>query len=103
MTAIPLTIHGEEFVVIPKADYDRLRGLPDGSVDAVEFARVSIAMDLKAMREAAGLTQVELAKKMKRSQAFVSGAENGTSRVGERYVLAVLNACGLPEDWKGQG
>jgi transcriptional regulator with XRE-family HTH domain len=70
-------------------------------VDAVEFARTSIANDLRAMREAAGLTQVELAKKLKKSQAFVSGAESGSSRVGERYVLAVMAACGLPEDWKG--
>ena len=101
MNAVALNIHGEEFVIIPKRDYDRLRGIPDGSVDAVEFARTSIANDLRAMREAAGLTQVELAKKLKKSQAFVSGAESGSSRVGERYVLAVLAACGLPEDWKG--
>jgi transcriptional regulator with XRE-family HTH domain len=53
------------------------------------------------MREAAGLTQVELSKRLKKSQAFVSGAESGASRVGERYVIAVLKACGLPEDWKG--
>jgi len=81
MNAVALNIHGEEFVVIPKRDYDRLRGIPDG--------------------EAAGLTQVELSKRLKKSQAFVSGAESGASRVGERYVLAVLKACGLPEDWKG--
>jgi hypothetical protein len=42
-----------------------------------------------------------LSKLVKKSQAFVSGAERGTSRVGEHYVLAVLKACGLPEDWKG--
>ena len=101
MTAVALTIHGEEFVVIPKRDYDRLRGIPDGSIDAVEFARNSIANDLRAMRGAAGLTQVELSKRLKKSQAFVSGAESGASRVGERYVLAVLKACGLPDDWKG--
>ncbi len=98
---VALNIHGKEFVVIPKRDYDRLCGIPDGSVDAVEFARNSIAKDLRAMREAAGLTQVELAKRLKKSQAFVSGAESGASRVGERYVMAVLKACGLPEDWKG--
>lgn len=101
MSAIALKIHGEEFVIIPKRDYDRLRGISDGSVDAVEFARNSIAKDLRAMREAAGLTQVELSKRLKKSQAFVSGAESGASRVGERYVLAVLKACGLPEDWQG--
>jgi uncharacterized Zn finger protein len=81
--------------------YDRLRGIPDESVDAVAFARNSIAKDLRAMRKAAGLTQVELSKRVKKSQAFVSGAERGTSRVGEHYLLAVVRACGLPEDWKG--
>ena len=101
MSVVALNIHGEEFVVIPKLEYDRLRGIPDGSLDAVEFARNSIANDLRAMREAAGLTQVELAKRLKKSQAFVSGAESGASRVGERYVQAVLKACGLPDDWKG--
>jgi len=101
MKTVALNFQGEEFVVIPKLEYDRLRGIPDGSVDAVEFARNSIANDLRAMREAAGLTQVELAKRLKKSQAFVSGAESGASRVGERYVLAVLKACGLPDDWKG--
>lgn len=101
MTAIPLEIHGEAFVLLPKLEYDRLRGIPDGNVDAVAFARTSIAQDLRAMREAAGLTQVALAGRLKKSQAFVSAAESGASRVGERYVLAVLKACGLPEDWQG--
>ena len=72
MNAVALNIHGEEFVVIPKRDYDRLRGIPDGSVDAVEFARTSIANDLRAMREAAGLTQVELAKRLKMIEPFAS-------------------------------
>jgi hypothetical protein len=33
---------------------------------------------------------------------MVSQAESGTARVSERYVRAVLEACGLPEDWSGQ-
>ena len=41
---------------------------------------------------------VDLAKRLKKSHAFVSGAESGTSRVGERYVKAVMAACGLAED-----
>jgi transcriptional regulator with XRE-family HTH domain len=69
-------------------------------VEALPFVRNLIARDMREARLAAGMTQAELAKKLKKSQTFVSGAENGTSRVGERYVLAVLKACGLPEDWK---
>jgi transcriptional regulator with XRE-family HTH domain len=35
-------------------------------------------MNLKALRTARGLTQVELAKKMKRKQAYISQLESGT-------------------------
>jgi ribosome-binding protein aMBF1 (putative translation factor) len=101
MSTATITIHGEEFVVIPKIEYDRLRGVPEGSVEARPFMAKVIGDDLRRMREAAGLTQVQLAKRMKRSQGFVAGAENGSSRVGERYLQAVLKACGLPEDWQG--
>lgn len=93
-----------EYVIIPKAEYLRLTGVagvPSGSVDAVEFARASIGRTLKAAREHAGLTQAELAKRLKKSQPMVSGAEGGSISVSDRYVLAVLKACGLPEDWKG--
>lgn len=93
-----------EYVILPKAEYLRLQslaGVPAGSVDAVEYARASIGSTLKAAREHAGLTQAELAKAMRKSQPMISGAENGTISVSERYVRTVLKACGLPEDWSG--
>ena len=98
-----ITVRGVEFVVIPKADYLRLQGgkLPAGSVDAHEFVRQSIAADLRAAREAAGLTQAQLAEHMGKSQTMVSQAESGAMRVSERYVRAVLKACDLPMDWGG--
>ena len=99
-TAI-ITIQGEEFVLIRKSEYDQLRGVPDGSVEAVPYAMISIGTSLRKARETACLTQVELARRMKRSQSFVSEAESGASRVGERYIKAVLKACGLPEEWQG--
>lgn len=46
------------------------------------------------------LTQAELARRLKKSQAMVSGAENGTVKTGWPYAKAVLKARGLPEDWK---
>ena len=99
-----LTIRGVEYVVIPKAEYLRIQGgsdLPAGTVDAHAFVRESIAGDLRAAREHAGLTQAELATRMRKSQTMISQAESGTARISERYVKAVLKACGLPEDWAG--
>lgn len=92
-----------EYVILPKAEYLRLQqsaGVPPGSVDAVEFARATIGRTLKAAREHAGLTQADLAKALSKSQPMISGAESGTISVSERYVRAVLDACGLPETWK---
>ncbi len=98
-----LTFGGVEYVVIPKADYLRMQGsgLPAGAVDAHAFVRGSIASDLRAAREAAGLTQAELAEKLGKSQTMVSQAESGAARVSERYVRTVLKACRLPADWTG--
>jgi ribosome-binding protein aMBF1 (putative translation factor) len=93
----------DEYVIIPKAEYLRLQqlaGVPDGSVDALEFARSAIGRTLKAAREVASLTQSELAEKLGKSQPLVSGAESGTISVSERYVASVLKACRLPSDWK---
>jgi len=98
-----LTIAGVDYVVIPRAEYLRLQDLhPDGAVDAHAFLRGSIATDLRAAREAAKLTQAELAERMGKSQTMVSQAESGSARVSERYVRNVLKACGLPDDWSGQ-
>jgi DNA-binding XRE family transcriptional regulator len=93
-----------EYVILPKAEYLRLQsvaGVPEGSVDAVEYARSSIGATLKAAREHAGFTQADLAARLKKSQPMVSGAESGSISVSERYTLAVLKACGLPADWTG--
>jgi len=93
-------VRGEEFVVVPRAEYERLRGMPADAVDAVAFGMRALGRSLRLAREEAGYTQAELAKKLRRSQSMVSSAETGTLRVGQRYVLSVLAACRLPEDWK---
>jgi DNA-binding XRE family transcriptional regulator len=93
-----------EYVILPKAEYLRLQsiaGIPAGSVDAIDFARASIGKTLRAAREHAGLTQAELANALKKSQPMISGAESGSISVSARYVVAVLEACGLPQDWAG--
>jgi DNA-binding XRE family transcriptional regulator len=103
-----LSLDNQEFVVLPKADYLRLLGLagdaiPAGSVEASRYLRESIGGDLRRAREAAGLTQAELARRLRKSQSMVSGAENGTVKTGWPYARAVLKACGLPEDWQAPG
>lgn len=97
---VELKIAGQEYVLLPKADYLEMRGLPPGTVEATGYIRKSIGADLRAAREHAGLTQEELAKKLKKSQAMVSSAESGSMKVGVRYVEAVLKACKLPKDWR---
>jgi DNA-binding XRE family transcriptional regulator len=98
-----LIVEGVEYIVIPKAEYLRMQDVQptSGSVDARTFVRRSIAVDLRAAREHARLTQAELAKRMGKSQTLVSQAESGTARISERYVHAVLATCGLPANWSG--
>ena len=95
-----IEIAGEEFVLVPRAEYERLRGGSADTVDAVAFGSRTLGRSLRAARQEAGMTQVELAKKLRRSQALVSSAESGAVRIGQRYVRSVLRACRLPDDWK---
>jgi ribosome-binding protein aMBF1 (putative translation factor) len=101
-TTIELKLGGKTYVILPKAEYLRLRrgDAPPDTIDAIAYADESIGRALKMAREHAGLTQEELAKKLKKSQTMVSGAEAGRVSVGERYVAAVLKASGLPKNWK---
>ncbi len=101
MNKVTITIDGTEYVAIPRADYLRLVGDADEeTVDALEFTRKALGENLRAAREHAGFTQAQLAKKLKKAQATVSGSEAGKIRVGEAYVAKVLKVCGLPADWK---
>lgn len=104
MTIGTLVIDNTEFVVVPKAEWLRLVGQtgPETLSPARQSVREGIGRDLRKAREHAGLTQAELAKKLKKSQAMVSGAEKGTVKTGWPYAKAVLKACGLPEEWKPQ-
>lgn len=97
-----LTLGEETYVILPKAEYLRLKAREprEDTVDAIEYARTSLGKTLRAAREHAGLTQVELAAKLTKSQTLVGRSESGQMSVGSRYVAAVLKACGLPKDWK---
>lgn len=52
-----------------------------------------IAVELKALRERKGLTQVELAEKLGKPQSFVSKYENGERYLDFIEVLSVYQAC----------
>lgn len=99
MPTMNIIINGDEYVAIPKADYLRLTSGTSGTVDAISFGLTALGRTLKAARERAGLTQAELAKKLKKAQATVSGSESGKIRVSSKYVAKVLKVCGLPDDW----
>ena len=77
--------------------HERKRPRP---VDAAVYAQKCIGSDLRKARESARLTQSQLAKRIKRSQALVARAELGNIATSGAYVAKVLSACGLPPDWK---
>lgn len=87
-----ITIDGALYVAIPKAEYERLFAEVD--------ARRELGDYLRAAREHAGLSQVALAKKLQRARPTVCMAEAGKNVVGTKYVQRVLEACGLPSDWR---
>jgi len=59
----------------------------------------SAAETVRRARKKARLTQVQLARRLGKSQTLVSQAETGAVLVGERYVRLVLAACDLPRSW----
>ena len=103
MNTKTIKLGGAEYVIIPKDEYARMLSgtVEHDAVDAVEYARTTIGRNLRAAREHAGLTQIELAARLGKSQTLVSGAESGRMSAGDRYVAAVLKACGLPPSWAG--
>jgi transcriptional regulator with XRE-family HTH domain len=66
--------------------------------------RGNLARRVREVREHAGLTQAELARRLGRSQTVVSLAETGGTRIGEPYLRRVMVACGLlVEDAEASG
>jgi DNA-binding XRE family transcriptional regulator len=86
-------LDGKEFVLVPREEYLLLKH--GKTVDAIAFSRKVIADDLKKIREKAGMTQTQLAKKLHCSQAMVARAEAGATRIGERYLRRVCKECGV--------
>jgi len=99
-----IEVRGERFVVLPEEEFCRLVDLPafpeaaaDGSVDAVAYARASVARDLILARRSAGLTQAQLAKAAHVRQETISRLEYGLHSITEstmRKLWRVLEKRG---------
>jgi transcriptional regulator with XRE-family HTH domain len=94
---------GGEYVIIPRAEYLRLveASAPEGVPLAEAKAMVIPEMGrrVRLARDAAGITQAALAKRMGLTQAMVSRAESGKVRVTDAYMIRVHKACKLPQNW----
>lgn len=88
-----MRIGGSDYVAIPKAEYQALIGEPDPDM-------ATTAATLRAARTYAGLTQADLADKLKVGQAHISNCESSRERVGAKLITRWLKACRLPADWK---
>jgi DNA-binding XRE family transcriptional regulator len=90
------TMGGTKYAIVP---LEMLAELGAARETATMRKRRQLGARLKAARERAGLTQGELAERLGKAQVTVAHAESGRMRVGERYAAAVLDACGLANDW----
>ena len=82
-----LMVDGEQYAVIPWEDYQRMVG------NSRPRNHDRMRKQVCAARAEAGLTQQELAKRLRTTQATVSRAEAGHIRVTDGYLQDVLRAC----------
>lgn len=104
MTLQTIEVKGERFVLVPEAEFRRMAELPalpepaaDGTVDAIAYARASVARDLILARRKAGMTQVQLARSAKVRQETVSRLESGLQTITEatmKKIWRVLERAG---------
>ncbi|MGA2498807.1 MAG: helix-turn-helix transcriptional regulator [Tepidisphaeraceae bacterium] len=111
MTTQLLKLEGRDYVVVPKSDWDRITSghiesdelppLPepdvDGSVDAVAYARATIARGIIQERRRLGLSQQDLATLSKVRQETISRIEtckvSPTRRIVEKLDAAMKRAA----------
>lgn len=88
-----LTIRGKPYVLVAKADFDRLRRQAEGPRgDAGAFAAESVGPDLRDRRHRAGLTLSEVAQRAGIRQETLSRIENGRTNPSVATVRAILRA-----------
>ncbi len=97
-TVQEIRVGGGSFCVVPKQEYLRLlRDAGRLSVDAVEYATMSIGRSLRARREKAKLTQGEVATRAGIRIETLSRIENGRGNPTVATVRRILVALGDPE------
>lgn len=91
----------EEAMAVDEKKFEvQVPGVPVTYYDALPYVRALIADGLRTAREQAGLSQMDLARKLKKARTKISAVEAGEVVASERYFLGALRVCGLPFDWK---
>jgi DNA-binding XRE family transcriptional regulator len=86
-----LRIKGSIYYLVPAAHYRRLvRDSGRELVDATDYARASIGLDLRRGREKAGLTQAQVAAKSGLRLETISRLENGKGNPTVSTVRRIL-------------
>lgn len=90
-----IEIGGKPYVILPKADYDRLciRGASERE-DASAFAPESVGADLRARRHQARMTLAEVALRADIAPETLSRIENARTNPTMATVRSVLRALG---------
>jgi transcriptional regulator with XRE-family HTH domain len=68
--------------------------MPTKSIHKSEYS--ILLRRLRALRTAAGLTQVELSAALQRPQSYISDVERGSRRMDLLQLRELCNACGQP-------
>jgi ribosome-binding protein aMBF1 (putative translation factor) len=108
MVAGTLNIRGQEFVVVPRREYERLVGardelpsLPrvssDGSLDAIAYSRASIAREVIHRRQRLGLSQADLARKAKMRVETLNRVEKCRTAPSTRTMVRIERALKAAE------
>ncbi len=115
-----LNLDGNEYVVLPRAEFDRLSGMAraatlvplpapdaDGNYPAQEFMRASMARKLATERTRLGLSQRELANLAGLRVETISRLETGKHTVStltaDKIARALKNARNKPVQRKSPG
>ena len=88
-----LTIRGKPYVLVAKADFDRLRLQAEGPrEDAGAFGAESVGPDLRERRRKARLTLSQVAQRAGIRQETLSRIENGRTNPTVGTVRSILRA-----------